>query len=98
MITPQRIRRSAAQWREILQRFSESGLPATAFCERNKIAYGTFVRWRHTLSRPEAAPAADMPSTDWLPIHVTDSIDAPERTWEIDLKLPGGVQLRMRAT
>jgi hypothetical protein len=97
MTTPQRIRRSAAQWREILQQFNDSGLSATAFCNRNGMAYGTFVRWRHKLSRPKTTSVPDKPSSDWLPIHVTDSVSQPERTWEIEFELPGGVQLRMRA-
>jgi putative transposase len=97
MTTPQRIRRSTTQWREILQQFSDSGLSATAFCKRNEISYGTFVRWRHKLACTEATSMPDKPSADWLPIHLTDSVDEPERTWEIELELPGGVQLRMRS-
>lgn len=97
MTTHQRIRRSAAQWREIVQQFVDSGLSATAFCKRNELAYGTFIRWRHELSLHKEALSPDKPSADWLPIDLTDPIDGPERTWEIELELPGGVQLRMRA-
>ncbi|QIB67314.1 IS66 family insertion sequence element accessory protein TnpA [Kineobactrum salinum] len=97
MTTPQRIRRSAAQWREIVQQFIDRGLSATAFCKHNEIAYGTFVRWRHKLSLQEEALPPDKTSADWLPIDLTDPVDGAKRTWEIELELPGGVQLRMRA-
>ncbi|WP_275100416.1 IS66 family insertion sequence element accessory protein TnpA [Sedimenticola hydrogenitrophicus] len=97
MSKPQRIRRSVSQWREIMTRFSESGLSATAFCENNGLAYGTFIRWRQKLSKSVEASEQETPSADWLPIHLADLNDEHERTWEIELVLPGGVQLRMRA-
>lgn len=67
MTASQRIRRSAVQWSEILQQFTDS------------------------------ASTPVKPSADWLPIDLTDSADELERTWEIELELPSGVQLRMRA-
>lgn len=97
MNAPQLIRRSVSQWQEIISRFSDSGLPATTFCERNDIAYGTFMRWRKRLSGPVDAPAKPQPSPDWLPIQIADSEAETERAWEIELVLPGGVQLRVRA-
>ena len=97
MPTAQRVRRSETEWRQILQAFADSGLSAKTFCEHNHIAYGTFVRWRSKLSGQREAPTPDPSPSDWLPIHLTDASPARERAWEIELELPGGVQLRMRA-
>jgi hypothetical protein len=80
-----------------MARFSESGLTATAFCESNDLAYGTFIRWRHKLSKSVEAPEQETPSADWLPVCLGGMNDEQERAWEIELMLPGGVQLRMRA-
>jgi hypothetical protein len=99
MKTTQRIRRSHAQWREIFTQFEASSLSATAFCKQHGIAYGRFMRWR---ARGDAATrhTAHVSADDWLPIQLTagaedDSLTA--RGWDIELALPGGVQLRMRA-
>ena len=95
----QRIRRSQAQWREIFTQFEASSLSAAAFCKPQGIAYGSFMRWRQRVEVPtchEAQASAD----DWLPVHLaTDAGDNGSTTqgWDIELVLPGGVQLRMRA-
>jgi len=99
MKTTQRIRRSHAQWREIFTQFEASSLSATAFCKQHGIAYGSFVRWRQRVDVP-TCHTAQACADDWLPIQLTageqdDSLAA--RDWDIELALPGGVQLRMRA-
>ena len=99
MKTTQRIRRSHAQWRDIFTQFEASSLSATAFCKQHGIAYGSFMRWR---PRVDAATGhtAQVSADDWLPIQLTAGAeeDSPTaRGWDIELALPGGVQLRMRA-
>lgn len=99
MKTTQRIRRSHAQWREIFKRFEASNLSATAFCKKQGIAYGSFIRWRQRVDAP-TPHTAQVSADDWLPIQLaadaeSDSVTA--RGWDIELALPGGVQLRMRA-
>ena len=99
MKTTQRIRRSHAQWRDIFTQFEASSLSATAFCKQHGIAYGSFMRWRHWVDVPgcrEAQGSVD----DWLPIQVATGAEDDSPTtqgWDIELALPGGVQLRMRA-
>ena|SRR5690554_2950548 len=97
MKTPRRMRRSASQWHEIMTRFSASSMSAAAFCRSNGLAYGSFQRWRQKLSTSAEKPDQEAPPADWLPIHLTDTNDKQEGAWEIELMLPGGVQLRMRA-
>jgi hypothetical protein len=99
MKTTQRIHRSHAQWREIFTQFEASRLSAAAFCKQQDMSYGTFMRWRQRMDSP-ARDTAPVPGDDWLPIEV--SADAPgdhraTNGWDIELALPGGIQLRMRA-
>jgi hypothetical protein len=103
MNTKPRIRRSPEQWRAIFTQFESSGLSAPVFCQQQNIAYGTFQRWRQQM---ESEPGASRPAAaDWLPIHLTDAevqqqastAAAPAAGWDIELALPGGVVLRMKA-
>ena len=99
MKTTQRIRRSHAQWREIFTQFEASRLSAAAFCKQQGISYGSFMRWRKRMDSP-APDTSQVSDDDWLPIQVSagardDSLTAND--WDIELVLPGGVQLRMRA-
>jgi len=99
MKTTQRVRRSRAQWREILTQFEASRLSAAAFCKQQGISYGSFMRWRQRMDSP-APDTAQVSDDDWLPIQVSagardDSLTAND--WDIELVLPGGFQLRMRA-
>jgi len=99
MKTTQRIRRSQAQWRDIFTQFEASSLSATAFCKQHGIAYGSFMRWRQRVDVP-ACHTAQASANDWLPIQLATGAedDSPTtRGWDIELALPGGVQLRMRA-
>jgi hypothetical protein len=99
MKTTQRIRRSHAQWREIFTRFEAGSLSATAFCKQQGIAYGSFMRWRQRLDAP-TSHTAQVTAEGWLPIQLAAGAedDSPTgRGWDIELTLPGGVQLRMRA-
>ena len=103
MDTKHRIRRSPDQWRTIFAQFERSGLSAPAFCRQHKISYGSFQRWRHRIDSVPSEPA--QVAADWLPIHVTEAVTTQhasdmERStpdWDIELALPGGVVLRMKA-
>ena len=95
----QRIRRSHAQWREIFTQFEASSLSTTAFCKQQGIVYGSFMRWRQRVDAP-TSHTAQVSAEDWLPIQVAAEAEEGSPTargWDIELALPGGVQLRMRA-
>jgi len=106
MKTTPRIRRSDAEWAALIAEFDASGLPATRFCKQQGIAYGTFVRRRRRAAQiPERTESH---AVEWLPIDLTgdgervgDSATGDTSTsvagWDIELSLPGGVHLRMRA-
>ena len=99
MKTTQRIRRSQAQWREIFAQFETSRLSAAAFCKKQGICYGSFMRWRQRVAAATPDTAHES-ADDWFPIEVTAEAQAGNGTpqgWDIELALPGGIQLRMRA-
>jgi len=105
MQSTQRIRRSDDQWADLFAQFDASGLPATTFCQQKGIAYGTFTRRRRRLAAGGTKPATPQATTaDWLPIefasHGNDRGGAGDGTtaasWDVELDLPGGVQLRLR--
>ena len=103
MRTRQRIHRSDAEWAALIAEFDASGLPATRFCQQQGISYGTFVRRRRRaaqMTEPVESPAA----AEWLPIDLTgdgggtvSNTQTNDGGWDIELSLPGGVHLRMRA-
>lgn len=102
----QRIRRSDAQWAELLEQFDASGLSAATFCRQHGICYATFANRRRRAVAKQNEPKASSAATDWLPIDLAGDgnrrarVTSPATTtteWDIELTLPGGVQLRMQA-
>jgi len=91
MSTSQRIRRSPAEWQEIITQQRSSGLSQAAFCEQQGLALSTFARWKQRLATQE--PAERGGEGTWIELPGT----APGSTgWEIELELGDGVRLRLR--
>lgn len=85
----ERVRRTRAQWEQIVEQQAASGLSQAAFCERAQISPASFAHWRARL-RSERTPA---PFVEWR-------LEPPQGSalsaGELELVLPGGVRLRMR--
>lgn len=99
-----RVRRTEAEWRELLARFEQSGLPMTTFCERAKVPRSSFVKWRGRAegsTRRECGkrPVRPAPAfVEWVaPSSAESPAGKPGRAGEFELSLPGGVVLRWRA-
>lgn len=86
-----RVRRSAAEWQEVITRFDASGLSALAFCQRERLSRAAFTRWRRQLDGQAEQPAAFVE----LPQEVSNRSGELARG-ELELVLPGGVLLRWR--
>jgi len=82
-----RVRRSASEWAQVIERFEASGLSKTAFCRREGIGEGSFGRWRARLGTPQRSDFVE-----WTTSAASGSL-APG---EMELSLPGGVRLRLR--
>jgi len=84
-------RRTAKQWRAIIQRFDAGGLNQSAFCKRENLVLETFRRWRrHFL--------AEGHQNGFIELRPAPSPQAPTQDgWTIEIDLPGVGTLRLRS-
>ncbi len=82
-----KVRRSAAEWRAIGDRFVQSGLGSKEFCRREAIALGTFKKWYPRWRENGAQPGA-----------FVEVVSAPvaREPWAVEVELPSGTRLRLR--
>lgn len=90
-----RRRWGAAVWRDLVARFSASGLSVTAFCAREKISPQSLYRWRAKLAvsaLPAPVPVANV-TDGFLDL---GSVTSPSQARvELRLDLGGGVILQI---
>lgn len=86
-----RSRRSAEQWRAIIERYESSDLSQADFCRRERLSLTSFCRWRRRiLAKDDRAGFVEL-----LPASPPTTARAGDWTLEIDL--PGGGSLRLRS-
>src|SRR5215475_6646912 len=81
------VQRSAAQWREIIVRYRQSGLGMKEFCEQEGLTFRTFEEWERRQRRAERSKGQFV------------EVKAPSVTassWAVEVELPNGVRLRVR--
>lgn len=84
-------RRSSQQWQAIIERFDQSNLSGAQFCRDNHIAYASFCKWRHKLSRSHLLGSAPSATPDFIDL---SSLSQPDSSgWHIVLKLGDGLEL-----
>ena len=86
-----KVRRSTVEWRTIFDRFEASGQSEAAFCDQEGIGKGSFSRWKR---RFRTAAGVSAPFVE-LVAPVRRSV-SPLEAGEMELVLPGGVQLRWK--
>jgi hypothetical protein len=86
-----RVQRSAAEWQQILSRFSESGRSRAAFCRAEGIAPATFDLWQRKLGAKKAAREA---ARDF--VEVTRVAEPGVGGWQVEIELPDGRIARLR--
>ena len=99
--TRHRARRSAAQWRKLIERFDRSGQTRSQFCAANGLALSTFDLWRRKHGETQAP--ADEAHRESLFVELTNTTEptgsrtaAGPGAWEVELELGAGVVLRLR--
>ena len=99
--TRRRTRRTAAQWRKLIERFDRSGQTRGTFCAAHGLALSTFDLWRRKLGETQAA--ADEAPPESLFVELTNAPEAAQSriptgasAWEVELELGAGVVLRLR--
>ena len=91
-------RRSAQAWRELVTRFSQSGLTEEAFCEREGLGVKMFHSWRFKRSSVTPRPPADktarvsIPSAGFMDL---GTLKSGGSRLDLRLDLGGGVTLHL---
>lgn len=88
-----RIRRTSAQWQQLVQEQQSSGLSVSEFCTKHSLTESTFYLQRKKYR--EVTESAGL-SESWLPLNELMHVEQDNRHWQIELKLPNGVVLTMR--
>ena len=87
-----RVRRTEAQWRELVARFEASGQSQAAFCAEQGVVASSFARWCQRLRRAACRQSAVVADSVFVEL-------APERDgmghWDVELELGAGVVLRL---
>ena len=95
-----KVRRSREEWERIFDRFHSSGITAAAFCRREKIAKGSFEKWKKQIGRRSKAVAVAPTFVEWPsptePTSVSTMISPAQSSGELELCLPGGIVIRWK--
>ena len=89
-----KVRRSIEEWREILARFEASGISQREFCRKEGLPLGSFSRWRRRLEGGETPHGLD--TGRFVELTPNPSPLTGLSGGDMELLLPGGVQLRWR--
>ena len=100
--------RNAAQWRELIDRFSRSGLTRKAFCAREGIGESTLGAWQRRLrntvypTAPETGQEVGADRGLFAEFTLPGSMDGDRpaeqctQPWDVELDLGDGMCLRIR--
>lgn len=94
-----RARRTAAQWKALLEEQSRSGLTQDAFCRMRGLGYSTFCGWQSRLRRSAAGRAKRLsvaPRAEFIELPAV--LPEPARidgALQVELELGGGMVLRI---
>lgn len=92
-----RRRRTAEQWRELLERQAASGQNVEAFCRSVSVTTASFYRWRKQLSKTVGDVEATTQATSATPAFVElGALGGGGDRWELELALGAGMVLRLR--
>ena len=95
-----KIRRSWKEWERIFERFQSSGMTGAAFCRREKIAKGSFEKWKKKIDRASKTVAVAPTFVEWPPpsdpVSASNLVSPTLSSGELELSLPGGVVLRWK--
>src|SRR5918996_2899587 len=82
-----RVRRSAAEWRGLIERSHQSGMGIREFCAQEGVTVHRFEQWYWRSRRAEHG------KRQWIAVLPVAPAAGP---WAIEVELPSGVRLRLR--
>ena len=80
-------RRSATEWRGIIERYRQSGMGINEFCAQEGVRVGTFEQWYRRQRRAEHHPG------QFVEVKPVGLAAGP---WAVEVEWPNGVRLRLR--
>lgn len=88
-------RRTADQWRVLIEQFNHSEQSGAAFCRDNAIAYASFCKWRQRYSSTEnrANDTTEISDPAFIDLSLLPRENPKQAQWHIVLKLGNGVEL-----
>lgn len=95
-------RRSANEWRALIQTFSHSDETRAQFCQGHRLALSTFDRWYHLLRQetPACVPTpASSAEANALFVELAQEkrpMAVVSPSWDVELDLGNGAFLRLR--
>ena len=81
------VQRSAAQWREIITRYRQSGMGSRQFCEAEGLTLRTVEKWYRRQRSEERGKG------QFVEVPAPSVAASP---WAVEVELPHGVRLRVR--
>ncbi|NRA22848.1 MAG: hypothetical protein HRU05_20450 [Oceanospirillaceae bacterium] len=95
------VRRTSAQWHQIIEDQKSSDLTISQFCTSNGVALSNFYQWRSKLGNQVKESQASQTkeaasSEDWVALTPPPST-VDTSSWDMELNLPNGVTLKMRS-
>lgn len=95
MARHQRDLRLERTWRQHLDRQEASGQTARAYCRDHDLAETAFHYWRRTIAERDRQARPATPAAAFVPVTVVGPPTAADSP--IDIRLPGGHRVRVRA-
>jgi len=86
-------RRSAEEWRTVIDEQSASALSAPQFCKQHNIGYASFCQWRKRLSQ-SSIPEPAQPVTNFVAVTPFSS-QSEDPSWLVELELGSDIVLRV---
>lgn len=103
MNPPSHTRRSADEWRSLVEQQRRSNQTQAAFCRERGVSLSSFGYWRRKLGSPTSTGTqGDKDPPLWIEWPATvDRQPSPRATseapgWDLELDLGNGLQLRLR--
>ena len=95
------IKYTQEQWQHIFEDQQQSGLTIKKYCEEKKITLSSYYHWKNKLAPIPKKNISDVTNAgcpDWLPLTIPAPTANVKPHWDIELDLPSGITLRMRAS
>jgi len=89
-------RRTRPEWKQIIDEFEDSDASAAQFCDKHSLSYQSFSKWRSTFNVESRKSNDDF--IELTPNPASKPSIQISTDWSIELELPGGVTLKVRAS